>query len=74
MTRPSTAPVPSIRARDAARQTNRNEPQPDWADAETRSFLERPSSATSCAGILRVAIITAMVVAAVKVAWILVLR
>lgn len=72
MTRPSTAPVPSVRARDAARRTNRNEPQPDWADAETRGFLERPYAATPCARVLRVAIITAMVVAAVKVAWILV--
>jgi hypothetical protein len=48
--------------------------QPEWGDAETRGFLERPYYSTPLAKVLRVMLITAMVVAAVKVAWILVLH
>jgi hypothetical protein len=71
MTKPSTAPVLSIKARDDGWSEIRNEPQPDWADAETRGFLERPVSPTPFAKVLGVMLITAMVVAVVKVAWIL---
>jgi hypothetical protein len=41
-------------------------------DAETRAFLERPRYSPSFAKILRVILITAMVIATVKAAWILV--
>jgi hypothetical protein len=42
-----------------------------WSDAETRAFLERPGYSPLLTKILRVILITAMVVAGVKVAWIL---
>jgi hypothetical protein len=48
--------------------------RPKWADAETRGFLERPGYSTSFAKVLQVTLITAMMVAAVKFAWILVLH
>jgi hypothetical protein len=41
-------------------------------DAETRVFLERPRYSPSFAKVLRVVLITAMVIAAVKAGWILV--
>jgi hypothetical protein len=43
-----------------------------WSDAETRAFLERPRYSPSFAKVLRVVLITAMVIAAVKAGWILV--
>jgi hypothetical protein len=42
------------------------------SDAETRAFLERPGYSPPFAKVLQVILITAMVIAAVKAAWILV--
>jgi hypothetical protein len=45
--------------------------RPEWFDAESRAFLERSSDWPSSAKILQVILITAMVVAVLKGAWIL---
>jgi len=47
---------------------------PEWADAETRAFLGRPDFTPPFAKILRVIVISAMAVAAVKIAWLLVIH
>jgi hypothetical protein len=71
MKKPSIAPALSICARNRDWRTAHGGTQQDWADAETRAFLERPASATSFANVMRVILITAMVVAAAKMAWII---
>jgi hypothetical protein len=43
----------------------------EWSDAETRAFLERPGYSPPFAKILQVILITAMMSAGLKIAWLL---
>jgi hypothetical protein len=69
MKMPST--MAALSTRDGGWRPAQGENQPERADAETRGFLERPLHPTPLGKVLRVVLITAMVVAAVKVAWII---
>jgi hypothetical protein len=73
MGKPSTALEPaSLKPRSVHRfSTSDAAREAEWADAETRAFMERPRHLAPLAKVLRVILITGMVVAVVKIAWIL---
>jgi hypothetical protein len=58
----------------SADRAGRSRFQAEWADAETRAFLERSDVSPPFAKILRVIVISAMLVAVVKLAWLVVIH
>ncbi len=62
---------PDIRAAFSEPEASIRQDEAVRFDAETRSFLERPSYGPILGQVLRVVVITAAAVAAVKIAWIL---